>query len=77
MVCHSGTSSVSLRALRSADRGTYSTISEPLVLKATAEGVETTAQLDRLKGMGCDLAQGNLFSEPLDAEAIERFLGEG
>ncbi len=41
-----------------------------LNLKTIAEGVQTEQQLDRLRGMGCDLAQGYLFSEPLTAEVV-------
>ena len=52
-------------------------LARALNLKSIAEGVETTAQLERLKGMGCDLAQGNLFSEPLDADALQSYLEEG
>lgn len=34
-------------------------------LNATAEGVETPAQMARLRDLGCDFAQGYLFSRPL------------
>ncbi|MEO6199204.1 MAG: EAL domain-containing protein [Sphingomicrobium sp.] len=36
-----------------------------LGLTATAEGVETVAQLDLLRNLGCDHAQGFLIAEPL------------
>ena len=35
----------------------------------SAEGVETEGQLEELRELGCDLAQGNFFSEPLTGEA--------
>jgi EAL domain-containing protein (putative c-di-GMP-specific phosphodiesterase class I) len=38
-------------------------------LKVVAEGIETRAQLDRLREIGCDLGQGFYFAAPLDAEA--------
>jgi diguanylate cyclase (GGDEF)-like protein len=38
-------------------------------LKVVAEGIETRAQLDRLREIGCDLGQGFYFAAPLDVEA--------
>lgn len=39
-----------------------------------AEGIQTEEQLAALGGMGCRWGQGNLFSEPLPADALERLL---
>src|ERR671920_1592900 len=38
-------------------------------LKVVGEGIETRAQLDRLREIGCDLGQGFYFAAPLDADA--------
>ncbi|UVW29235.1 EAL domain-containing protein [Massilia sp. H6] len=48
-----------------------------LKLKVVAEGVETQAQLDVLRGMACDEYQGFLFSRPLEREAVLPLLQGG
>jgi EAL domain-containing protein (putative c-di-GMP-specific phosphodiesterase class I) len=34
-----------------------------------AEGIETRAQLDMLREIGCDLGQGFYFASPMDVDA--------
>jgi predicted signal transduction protein with EAL and GGDEF domain len=45
-----------------------------LRMKVVAEGVETSEQMTLLKSLGCEFAQGYLFSRPLDAAAVARTL---
>jgi EAL domain-containing protein (putative c-di-GMP-specific phosphodiesterase class I) len=45
-------------------------------LKVTAEGVETEAVLERLRELGCDLAQGYFISKPISVEVFENCLRE-
>ena len=45
-----------------------------LGLQVIAEGVETQAQLDLLAGMGCDFAQGFLYSRAIPAQEFEQLL---
>ena len=45
-----------------------------LGMKVVAEGVETQTQLDLLRKLGCEFAQGYLFSKPDDPVTIERLL---
>jgi EAL domain-containing protein (putative c-di-GMP-specific phosphodiesterase class I) len=54
-------------------RGVIS-IASGLGLYVLAEGVETPDQLERVKSLGCDLAQGYYFSKPLSSEAATELL---
>jgi EAL domain-containing protein (putative c-di-GMP-specific phosphodiesterase class I) len=49
-------------------------LAHTLELRAVAEGVETHDQLERLRELGCDEAQGYLFSKPLPADEMSSFL---
>jgi diguanylate cyclase (GGDEF)-like protein len=46
-------------------------------MTATAEGVETSEQLDKITSEGCTEMQGYLFSKPLPAREIERLFLSG
>lgn len=48
-----------------------------LEVLSVAEGIERPAQLRALRELGCDLGQGFLLSEPLEAAELERRLGVG
>jgi len=62
------------------DRATSETVelivllAHKLKLKVIAEGIETIRQLDHLQALGCDLGQGHLFSQPVDANRAEQLL---
>ena len=45
-------------------------LAQGLGLSATAEGVETAAQLTAVRSMGCDLAQGYLIAAPLAPDTL-------
>ena len=48
-------------------------LARKLGLHAVAEGVETPAQLEFLRNIGCQWIQGHLFSQPLPAERAGAF----
>lgn len=47
-----------------------------LKLKAVAEGIETQADWDALKSLGCDMAQGYCIARPMDEAAFLAFCQE-
>ena len=49
-------------------------ISKKLDIPVVAEGVETEAQLQMLRKLGCELAQGYYFSKPLSAAEFEAII---
>ncbi|MDX1734430.1 MAG: EAL domain-containing protein, partial [Halioglobus sp.] len=52
-------------------------MAKALELKVVAEGVETAGQLQTLRRLGCEEAQGYLFSRPIPAEeALKLLTGE-
>src|SRR3546814_17427753 len=53
---------------------TIALLAQNLRLDVIAEGVETPEQLAQLRAIGCDYAQGYLFSRPLTAETVRRLL---
>jgi diguanylate cyclase (GGDEF)-like protein/PAS domain S-box-containing protein len=55
---------------------TITLLARGLDLAVIAEGVETQAQLDEVRAMGCDYAQGFLFAPPLDPSGIRDLLAE-
>ena len=43
-------------------------------MRAIAESVETEAQLELLRSLGCDECQGYLISKPVSADGIKEYL---
>jgi diguanylate cyclase (GGDEF)-like protein len=54
---------------------TIVTLARNLSMHVVAEGVETEAQRIRLEALGCDSAQGFLFSEPVTGNAAQGLIG--
>lgn len=50
---------------------TIMTLAHNLHMEVVAEGVETTEQVKQLKSLGCECAQGYLFSKPMNEEQVE------
>lgn len=62
------------------DRASHDLVSAMVILahkmniKVIAEGIESARQLERLRELECDFGQGFLFSQPVEAEAVEALL---
>ena len=55
---------------------TIAAMARALGLRVAAEGVESEAQLARLRALGCDEWQGHHFSASLDAADFEQLLAQ-
>lgn len=44
--------------------------------KTVAEGIDTPAQVDRLRQLGCDIAQGFLYAKPMPIEELSGWIGQ-
>jgi diguanylate cyclase (GGDEF)-like protein len=55
---------------------TIISLAHGLALLVIGEGIEDTAELRRLRTMGCDWGQGFLFARPLERSQLEEVLGE-
>jgi EAL domain-containing protein (putative c-di-GMP-specific phosphodiesterase class I) len=55
---------------------TIMTLASELRIGVTAEGVESERQQEQLLSLGCQYAQGYLYSKPLGTTAAEQFLSE-
>jgi EAL domain-containing protein (putative c-di-GMP-specific phosphodiesterase class I) len=49
-------------------------LADALGMSTTAEGVETTAQVEKLRDVGCTLIQGYVFARPLPAVEISAMM---
>jgi diguanylate cyclase (GGDEF)-like protein/PAS domain S-box-containing protein len=52
-------------------------LGKTLDMELVAEGIERRDQLTRLQTLDCEMGQGFLFAEPMEAAAVERLLREG
>ncbi len=55
---------------------TILTLAHTLGMNVVAEGIETTAQLEQLKKLGCEYGQGYLFSRPLNKEKTTELIAK-
>lgn len=54
---------------------TIVTLARSRGMDIVAEGIETSTQLQKLRELGCEFAQGYLFSKPVDSEKATELLG--
>jgi diguanylate cyclase (GGDEF)-like protein len=47
-------------------------LAQSIEMDVIAEGIETVAQLEQLRTLGCGFGQGYLFSRPLDSQTVEQ-----
>lgn len=52
------------------------TLARNLRLDVTAEGVETKEQLEKLRALGCEHAQGFYWSQPVESKDAARLIGD-
>jgi PAS domain S-box-containing protein len=52
------------------------TLGHALRMKVIGEGTETEDHVNRLKDMGCEMAQGYFFSKPVDDQSIDQLLAK-
>jgi diguanylate cyclase (GGDEF)-like protein len=55
---------------------TIITLAHALELDVIAEGVETPAQLEILRSLGCEYGQGYLFSPPIEGDAVVSYMAK-
>ena len=53
------------------------TLARNLGLRVIAEGIETEAQLEKLKLLECEGGQGYYFAEPMAYEQLREFIFDG
>ena len=53
------------------------TLAHSIGLQVVAEGTETEEQVEALRRLGCEMAQGYLYSPPVDVDAASEFLMRG
>ena len=51
-------------------------LAHSLGLKVVAEGTETAAQVEQLRDLNCEFAQGYFFARPADHESVQTLLEE-
>ena len=51
-------------------------MAKQLDMKVLSEGIETEEQVEFLKGIACDMAQGYLFAKPMPKDNFENIIKE-